>query len=1338
MNEVIVSLTEELSLCRDIIATNDKELVTVRQQLMAAQSDLDSYKTFHDIPATLNILEVCKKVASTRRDYKDMRLNTEIQLERIKQEMVERSREMATECLEVFKSSQYILSENGEKKFVGTAKDLWGRIEKSQLEKKMIQDKADQFEIERDQALREMETMEKQIDELTIKINEKDEKVELNENVEQRSKVLDRIKNENRQLMKGLNDIALILETEKTYFASLNITDDSSYPQNQSLYFSSRPRDTRFHELRMVKETVLDVQEAFHKGRNLITQLKRQLEIAEHKLENVLTCSQEWEKKNKETTKKLHYNKGVLATAEKELTMKSDFIVNMQANIDELSKELIKSAEKLKIARENEGNLKMQITEEKFKSEHLSRECKTLSDMQCMHEKEMNLKTETLQEKDERIMELVKECGVLKEEIIELKEWLEAVEIDQNRLEMERTDKEITINDEKRIRNQTVIEITELRKHEQILKAKIEEQISFENKLKGDISNNDITIQTLKAEILNYETRLGENASNMSNLQSEVSDQKRAREELNEIMRNLRREKDDINCQLTSISLKKDALEDENVHIREEYQNLKDQNDMIHGKLASIAESKEKLIERLTQKEREIKEMENLIEQYKINLENEAFNSDDWRLQFEGMVGKNNDLTNENEIKTKNVEQLNHTIVELRAQIFSINKKMSEMQEQKEDEFECKKRKIEKELKKLKEESKAQRKDLEDQMDTLRDKLERKRLEEISTIKYNNKTEKQNMEEEIDYLNQQIQNLKSKNDNMFIIAENNKATAEKLARAGEDLAEEKIRQLTSTIDCMRKEMKSEIKVKETKIQEGESCNSHLQMEISSLKSKLDNQELDHQREKKSLETHISKLTSEKHNFEKSLLNLKEQYMLLEESIEELQRKLSKTQDEKEKIERELRFSLEKMNHLQSEMSAKNHTIQEKILEKHREIDILEMKIEKYEHNELVLLEELKEVKEMNEYNHTNESYQNPIGNTKSNMSDLIQEVDMLKKKLDEVGRELSVEKQDKKELENKLTISENNKTKLEKHLTEIKDNIEIEFQAKHTEFEGLQRSLGILRDRERVLENVRHQMELELINKNQEHKDLMINMVEKEGKIKEMEDVISKLEISRSNYEKEIGGVHQILCQIDNDDKYRTTTRKRLISGSSYSGEVLDHNTVLTKLLDLIKMKDIVQNEKNELTGKLEVLKVANENLVLNTGRLEEEKMKTEEQHSNCKLQLNKLEIKVSVNDENLAKREESIERLKDVVKEGERKFREMTTLHNQTIRKLKENEEKEIEWGTKMQRIKEEKKMLQSNLEDIQEELNRYDREKRLMNEERNRMIEALQKKDNELEVIN
>merc|ERR550539_2278803 len=173
----------------------------------------------------------------------------------------------------------------------------------------------------------------------------------------------------------------------------------------------------------------------------------------------------------------------------------------------------------------------------------------------------------------------------------------------------------------------------------------------------------------------------------------------------------------------------------------------------------------------------------------------------------------------------------------------------------------------------------------------------------------------------------------------------------------------------------------------------------------------------------------------------------------------------------------------------------------------------------------------------------------------------------------------------------------------------------------------------------------------------------------------------------------------------------------------------MDIDTVRNKIRDLVSRLE--RAEKDELYGRVEMLKLANENLVLNTGRLEEEREGAEDKLRSCQLQLQKLESKVSVNDQSLAEREENVEQLKVQVREAERKVKEVSHQLEDSNQRRLHLEEMEKDLRSKERRAKLDSSRLGGSLRDVEEELDKIQREKMLLGEEVNRLHSVLRDKE-------
>ena len=231
---VIVILREELDISRETVMELEQEMGILKKQLSTsrAQSELDIDKSCAEGPGARELLEMTQRLASTRREYQDMRHSTVQELKRVKQEMEDKSREMTTACLETFTRGQYITDSEGKQVFVGTNQELWERLERIRSEKKVEQERADMFEVEKEQALREVNSMGKKINEMKSIINQQNYMDESKEDTDG-TKIESRLGNltaENALLRSSIQDIASLVKTDNTQHSSLNMSSGRPRP----------------------------------------------------------------------------------------------------------------------------------------------------------------------------------------------------------------------------------------------------------------------------------------------------------------------------------------------------------------------------------------------------------------------------------------------------------------------------------------------------------------------------------------------------------------------------------------------------------------------------------------------------------------------------------------------------------------------------------------------------------------------------------------------------------------------------------------------------------------------------------------------------------------------------------------------------------------------------------------------------------------------------------------------------------------------------------------------------------------------------------------------------
>ena len=1337
------SLRGELDLSRKQGRSLELDLVAARQELQLTRQEVELLSQVGGaaLPGVTELLELSRSVGSVRRQYQEMRHETVKEINKLKVEMAEKARQVSTACLEVYSSSQYIRDSQGNTVLVGDIKECWEKLERVKLEKKVEEERGDQLEEEKVQAVRELRMVERKMEDLKLTVEElRRQRVETKDSTEERTPSrLGNLEAENEMLRSSLADIASMVAAEAEEPPPSPSRPRPVVPMVPGSR-AGRPasRRSRSSDSGLVTAAV---QASLNSKQAVVYQLQSKVSSLQEKVAEESLTGSEWQAKAREATRELAVKTAELLSAEKETSVSRSMAEMLQARLDKISLELREVSDELSSAKEEIMTLNRKSEENSKLKEILEKKLEELRFELTSKERNQRETEQALNSKEYVIKQLKVESINLKEEISSLKERLVSVEKDQERLEMERTDKETTISQEKKIRNETTIEVRKLQEQETILLEQIAQKETFELKLKEDMVANEATIQSLKTEILDYEKKLSDKDLELSHLTLAVAEKEKIRSDSDNALKQLRREKNDLANQVTSISLRKDALEDEFVHVRVEYKELKEQIELLHKTYTLASARNDQLADQLTQSEKQGKELELRVKTFGSELEREMVESEDWRLECEALEQRNKELEEENDKKGESVKQLNLSIVALKSKLLEVSRQLSELREKTETENDVEKRRMEKNMKKLKEEHNNSLRDLEDEMELMKQKMERKRLADLNNIRDGFKSEKDRLEEEIDYLTQQVDNLKARSNESFVIAENSRATAEKLARTEESLAEEKILHLNSNIDQLKKELLNERKQNQQNLTlEGET-KRNLEDQVQSLKRKQDSEETAFSSKKEAYEKEIRKLKNEKLRTNQELSDLRMQSKISENNTEDLKAKLDSIKEEKQKIEIETVNYKSVISSLETKVTEKNLKIQEKILEKHKEVEMLEKRIESYETNEKMLREELEDLKE------TYERIQDDAGRSsspqilESKISELNLELDLLRRRLTETDGGREREEKVVTELRRKLHSVEFERNKLKNNLAELREQVELDNEVKETAARALQNSLLESRERERKLEDLRHRLEMELNMKNQEQQELLVKVHSGEKQRQDMSERISRLEQSEAAQQFKLSSLSSLLTQpgLGPSSSSRSATpvrgRVRLRSGGGETN--MDIDTLRNRIRDLVTRLEKADKEKEELHGRVDMLKLANENLVLNTGRLEEEKEGAEDKLRSCELQLQKLESKVSVNDQSLAEREESVEQLKIQVREADRKVREISHQLEDSNQRRLDLEEMEKELRSKEKRAKMDSSRLGGSLRDVEEELEKIQREKMLLGEEVNRLHSVLRDKEETIKVI-
>ena len=1148
------SVRGELDLSRESRHSLEVELSVARQELELSRQEVEllSQEGGPALPGVTELVELSRSVASVRRQYQEMRHETVKEINKLKVEMAEKARQVSTACLEVYSSSQYIRDSQGNTVLVGDIKECWEKLERVRLEKKVEEERADHLEREKDQVTRELRAVERNLAEMKLTVEDlKRQKEESKDEPDERTPSrLGQLEAENEMLRSSLADIASMVEADEA---------PQSPGRPRPLVPGSRGQRPASRRSRSSDSGLVTaaVQASLNSKQALVYQLQTKVVSLQDKLAEESKTSKDWQEKAREAMRELAVKNVNLVSAEKENSVSRNMAEMLQTRLDKTLLEMRSTSDELSSAMEEIMSLNRKMEENTKLKELLEKRLEEMKQQLNGSEKDQVKNKEALNNKETIIEQLKKEKTNLNEEISSLKERLVSVEKDQERLEMERTDKETTISQEKKIRNDTTIEVRRLQKQETILLEQIVQKETSEKKIREDLLANEAIIQSLKAEIINYEKKLSDKNLETTHLTALVTEKGKMKEDSDSAMKQLVREKNDLANQVTSISLRKDALEDEYFHVREEYKELKEQMELLQKTFTAKSGLNDQLGDKLSQSQKQCKELNLRIKNLETDLDREMVESEDWRLECEALEQRNKDLLEENCQKGDTVKQLNSSIVTLKSKLLEAGRQLSEFQDKTETENEIEKRKAEKTLKKLKEEHNNSLKDVEDEMELMKQKLERKRLNEINNMKDGFKTERGRLQEEIDYLTQQVDNLRSRSNESFVIAENSRTTAEKLAKTEEHLAEEKIMQLNLNIDQLKKDLLDERKENQKNLSREAESKRSLEEQILTLKNKQG--EFDFSNKKEVYEKEIRKLKNDKLRIDQELSDLRMQSKISENVVEELKEKLEKMKNEKLKIETETLNKQSVISSLESQITEKNQKIQEKILEKHEEVEVLEKQIESFKQSEKLLQEEFEELKETFENSQLDVSSSSNVHILHSKISELNLELELTRKRLNETDGGREREEKAVTELRRKLHSAEFERSKLENYLAELREQVKLDSEVTEAATRALQTSLLECRDRERKLEDFRHSLELELNNKNQEIQEMAVRVQTGESQREELKETVRRLEESQSAQEGRLAGLSSVLSQAGLAGGSRAATpvrgRVRVRSGGGGGGE---------------------------------------------------------------------------------------------------------------------------------------------------------------------------------------
>ena len=257
-------------------------------------------------------------MASVRRQYQEMRHETVKEMNKLKVEMAERARKVSTACLEVYSSSQYIRDSQGNTVLVGDIKECWEKLERVKLEKKVEEERGDQLEVEKDQAVRELRMVERKMEDLKLTVEElRRQRVETKDSTEERTPSrLGQLEAENEVLRSSLADIASMVSADGE-------EPPPSPGRPRPLVPGSRlgrpgSRRSRSSDSGLVTAAV---QASLNSKQTVLYQLQSKVSSLQEKVAEESRTGSEWQAKAREATRELAVKTAGLMAAEKESSL---------------------------------------------------------------------------------------------------------------------------------------------------------------------------------------------------------------------------------------------------------------------------------------------------------------------------------------------------------------------------------------------------------------------------------------------------------------------------------------------------------------------------------------------------------------------------------------------------------------------------------------------------------------------------------------------------------------------------------------------------------------------------------------------------------------------------------------------------------------------------------------------------------------------------------------------------------------------------------------------------------------------------------------------------------
>ena len=377
-----------------------------------------------------------------------------------------------------------------------------------------------------------------------------------------------------------------------------------------------------------------------------------------------------------------------------------------------------------------------------------------------------------------------------------------------------------------------------------------------------------------------------------------------------------------------------------------------------------LNERKEGLEERLVQRERELEEAGSALSKTEAELERVINSNQELSLDLEDEESKRHNMLEENQEQNLVVERLNKQLLDLKTRFMETTNQLAKARDDADTDMDEQRRKLEKKVRRLEDEKVLLRDELEAEIDLVRKETETKKEKEVKEMETRLQSEQVKYEDEIDFCNQVIENLRARNNETMVMAENTRSAADRMTETDGSSSAQRIQELVSKVQDLEDKLTYEKKENVLSLEKEKSNSVQLRSDLKRMKTKLEDALEQSGREKTTLKEEIKRVKAEKDKADLQFYQIKERLADYEAEVENLRSELKQAEDKLQQLGQQEGRRSKEVEDLQSEITKKNKKIQESIREKHTEVETLERRVEVFERSERQLKEEISEIKEI--------------------------------------------------------------------------------------------------------------------------------------------------------------------------------------------------------------------------------------------------------------------------------------------------------------------------------------------------------------------------------------